>query len=287
MHGLKTPTLFGLRTSRPASPAPKTSPPHVPPLVPMGAITPLDLSTPASPIEGPKDAMPRRPLAKLHLPSAFRRASPSPAPTPAPTGSNYLDALALRISEAAGKAIAPTPAHNSDGLLLHGRRPLPPGRGKLLGQVIQSEIHNAQQGGQDLLRASLRTLHRPLNVLLANVSTLLAPLVVSAPTNVLVPGNPWAQLGASQAHAIGLATLVAELLESLDSLPTDCAKPVLNAVRTDLYALVDALEAGPLLGKKDNPLVGPIGVAVKVLARVASVPGPVAGGAIAACEIGV
>ncbi|KAG8714503.1 hypothetical protein FRC11_008221, partial [Ceratobasidium sp. 423] len=146
MHGLKTP-LFGL-ISRPASP--KTSPPYAS-LVPSGAITPLDLSTPASPIEGA--SIPRRPLAKLHLPSAFRRASPSPVPTPTPSsGSNYLDALALRISEAAGKAIAPPP-HNSDGLLLHGRRPLPPGRGKLLGQVIQSEIQSAQQGGQDLLRA--------------------------------------------------------------------------------------------------------------------------------------
>ncbi|EUC58547.1 hypothetical protein RSOL_262120 [Rhizoctonia solani AG-3 Rhs1AP] len=307
MHGLKTP-LFGLARSRPASPAPKTSPPYVPPLVPTGAITPLDLSTPASPIEGPKD-IPRRPLTKLH--QAFRRASPSPAPCPAPTpGSNYLDALALRISEAAGKAISPPiPAHNSDGLFLHGRRPLPTGRGKLLGQVIQSEIQHAQHGGHDLLRASLRALHRPLNVLLANVSTLLAPLVVVPPSHVLVPASPWVQLGASQAHALGLAMLVAELLESLDSLPTDCAKvggeglrsikqglegvisrvvqPVLTAVRTELAAFVDALEAGPLVGKKENPLVGPVGVAIKVLARIASIPGPVAGGAMAACEIGI
>ncbi|QRW23885.1 cytochrome P450 family protein [Rhizoctonia solani] len=188
------------------------------------------------------------------------------------TGSNYLDALALRISEAAGKAIAPpTPLHNSDGLLLHGRRPLPSGRGRLLGQLIQSEIHTAAQAGHDLLRASLRALHRPLNVLLTNVSTLLAPLVVLPPTNVLVPSSPWVQLGASQAHALGLATLVAELLASLDALPGDCAKPVLTAVRTELVALVDALEQAPLGGgKKDNPLAG-----------------PVAPGAIAACEIAV
>ncbi|KAJ1300312.1 hypothetical protein OPQ81_005134 [Rhizoctonia solani] len=269
MHGLKTP-LFGLRTSsRPASPAPTTriSPPHVPPLVPTGAITPLDLSTPASPIEGPKDIPPRRPLAKLHLPSAFRRASPSPSPAPIPasttatatTGSNYLDALALR--------------------------------------------------GQDLLRASLRALHRPLNVLLTNVSTLLAPLVLATPSNVL-SGNGWLSLGASQAHALSLATLVAELLESLDALPGDCAKvggeglrsikqglegvisrvvqPVLTAVRTELCTLVDALELGPLAGgKKDNSLAGPITVATKILARVGNVPGPVAGGAIAACEIAI
>ncbi|KAF8671823.1 hypothetical protein RHS04_08086 [Rhizoctonia solani] len=330
MHGLKTPTLFGLRTSsRPASPAPcsKTSPPHVAPIVPTGSITPLDLSTPGSPIEGNKDKeiLPRRPLGKLHLPSAFRRASPSPAPIPTPqqlpqppsapsassTGSNYLDALALRISEAAGKAIAPpTPLHNSDGLLLHGRRPLPSGRGRLLGQLIQSEIHTAAQAGHDLLRASLRALHRPLNVLLTNVSTLLAPLVVLPPTNVLVPSSPWVQLGASQAHALGLATLVAELLASLDALPGDCAKvggeglrsikqglegvisrvvqPVLTAVRTELAALVDALEQAPLGGgKKDNPLAGPVAVAIKVLNRVASVPGSVAGGAIAACEIAI
>ncbi|ELU45136.1 hypothetical protein AG1IA_00837 [Rhizoctonia solani AG-1 IA] len=320
-----TPTLFGLRTSsRPASPAPcsKTSPPHVAPIVPTGSITPLDLSTPGSPIEGNKDKeiLPRRPLGKLHLPSAFRRASPSPAPIPTPqqlpqppsapsassTGSNYLDALALRISEAAGKAIAPpTPLHNSDSLLLHGRRPLPSGRGRLLGQLIQSEIHTAAQAGHDLLRASLRALHRPLNVLLTNVSTLLAPLVVLPPTNVLVPSSPWVQLGASQAHALGLATLVAELLASLDALPGDCAKvggeglrsikqglegvisrvvqPVLTAVRTELVALVDALEQAPLGGgKKDNPLAGPVAVAIKVLNRVASVPGSVAGGAIAA-----
>jgi hypothetical protein len=345
MHGLKTPTFLGLRSSsRPASPAPNTSPPAITPLVVPTArsstpITPLDLSVPASPTNEPKegkDSIPHRgPLAKLHLPAAFRRASPSPSPLPAPTpipattidkpsvGSNYLNALALRISEAASKAVAsPTPIHNSDGLLINGRRPLPAGRGRILGQLIAAEINAAAQGGNDLLRASLRALHRPLNVLLSNVSGLLAPLVVTTPTSVLTPTSGWVGNGAAQAHALGLAIMVGELLEALGGLPGDCTKiggeglrsikeglegvvkrvvnPVLTAVRTELGALVDALELAPESGvanKKDKGAPGDhlalgalhnaMPCAMRVLGRIASVPGSVVRGALAACEIAI
>ncbi|KAF8749696.1 hypothetical protein RHS01_09896 [Rhizoctonia solani] len=294
MHGLKTPTLFGLRTSsRPASPAPcsKTSPPHVAPIVPTGSITPLDLSTPGSPIEGNKDKeiLPRRPLGKLHLPSAFRRASPSPAPIPTPqqlpqppsapstssTGSNYLDALALRISEAAGKAIAPdTPTQ-----LGRSAPPRTPPSSIWPGQTAWS-AHPPPCASP----APERALDQ--RVYAAGSSCCLAP------TNVLVPSSPWVQLGASQAHALGLATLVAELLASLDALPGDCAKvggeACLDCCPNRTSRTRRCPRTGPAWrGKKDNPLAGPVAVAIKVLNRVASVPGSVAGGAIAACEIAV
>ncbi|KAG8690791.1 hypothetical protein FRC08_010356, partial [Ceratobasidium sp. 394] len=342
MHGLKTPTFLGLRgSSRPASPSPNISPPAMAPLVapPSGLLapTPLDITAPASPIDGTKDtkdSLPlRRPLAKLHLSAAFRRASPSPTPIPTAgidkttttAGSSYLDALALKLSEAAGKAIAsPTPAHNSDGLLLNGRRPLPFGRGKALGQLIVSEMNAAALNGNDLLRASLRALHRPLNVLLSNISGLLAPLVGAAPINVLVPTSGWVGNGAAQAHALGLACMVGELLEALEGLPGDCNKvggeglrstkeglegvikrvvnPVFAAVRTELGTLVDALEAAPdpcaaCAGKTktlvlvDQPAVvalqNAMPCAMRVLARVGAVPGPVVRGALAACDIAI
>jgi hypothetical protein len=298
--------------------------------------TPLDITTSSPLVHETKDNIPvRRPLAKLHLASAFRRASPSPSPSPSPaptsvmdkpttaTGSTYLDALALKLSEAAGKAIAsPTPAHNSDGLLLNGRRPLPIGRGRALGQLIVSEMNAAALNGNDLLRASLRALHRPLNVLLSNVSGLLAPLVGAAPHHVLVPSNGWVGNGAPQAHALGLVCMVGELLETLDGLPGDCTKvggeglrsireglegvikrvvnPVFAAVRTELGALVDALELVPepcAAGKKDKGLTADhtaIGVlqnampcAMRVLGRVAAIPGPVVRGGLAACDIAI
>ncbi|KAG9083920.1 hypothetical protein FRC06_004313 [Ceratobasidium sp. 370] len=342
MHGLKTPAFLGLRSSsRPASPAPNVSPPAMTPLAAptpgLLAPTPLDINVPASPIDGTKDtkdSLPlRRPLGKLHLSAAFRRASPSPTPIPTAgmdktttgTGSSYLDALALKLSEAAGKAIAsPTPAHNSDGLLLNGRRPLPLGRGKALGQLIVSEMNAAALNGNDLLRASLRALHRPLNVLLSNISGLLAPLVGAAPTNVLVPSSGWVGNGAAQAHALGLVCMVGELLEALEGLPGDCNKvggeglrsikeglegvikrvvnPVFAAVRTELGTLVDALEAAPEpcaagAGKNkalvlvDQPAVvalqNAMPCAMRVLARVGAVPGPVVRGALAACDIAI
>lgn len=324
MHGLKTPTFLGLRSSsRPASPAPTSSPPATTPVVsptarPSTPITPLDLS----------ESIPRRPLAKLHLPAAFRRASPSPSPAPTPiahidkpaVGSNYLNTIALRISEAASKAIAPpTPIHNSDGLVIDGRRPLPAGRGRILGQLITAEMTSAAQGGSDLLRASLRGLHRPLNVLLSNVNALLAPLVVTAPTNVLAPTSGWVGNGAVQAHALGLATMVGEVLEALEGLPGDCAKvggeglrstkeglegvvkrvvnPVLSAMRVELGALIDALELVPeagATGKKDKGEHAALGAlhhampcAIRVLGRIAGVPGSAVRGALAAWEIAI
>ncbi|QRW11478.1 hypothetical protein RhiLY_10477 [Ceratobasidium sp. AG-Ba] len=340
MHGLKTPAFLGLRTSsRPASPAPNTSPPSMTPIVTPGSSaqpTPLDISIPVSPIDGPnnKDSIPlRRPLAaKLHLSSAFRRASPSPSPAPTPvpaptiagTSSSYLDALALKLSEAAGKTLAsPTPAHNSDGLLIEGRRPLPAGRGRALGQLIVSEMNAAlATGGCDLLRASLRAMHRPLNVLLSNMSGLLAPLVGALhPTGVLLPSNGWVGNGAAQAHALGLACMAGELLEALDGLPADCNKvggeglrstkeglegvikrvvnPVFAAVRTELGALIDALEVAPEpcavgVGKKDKvvgdqpaivALQTAMPCAMRVLTRVGTVPGPVVRGALAQTDI--
>ncbi|KAG8781137.1 hypothetical protein FRC12_022198 [Ceratobasidium sp. 428] len=181
-------------------------------------------------------------------------------------------------------------------------------------------------GTSDLLRASLRALHRPLNVLLSNISGLLAPLVVGGATiNVCLPSSGWAGNGAAQAHALGLACMVGELLEQLEEgLPGDCNKvggeglrsikeglegvikrvvnPVFAAVRTELGVLVDALEVAPsealpssVVGKKALAVEQPAVVAlqtampcaIRVLGRVGAVPGPVVRGALAACDIAI
>ncbi|KAG9103905.1 hypothetical protein FRC07_009902 [Ceratobasidium sp. 392] len=187
-------------------------------------------------------------------------------------------------------------------------------------------MNAAALNGNDLLRASLRALHRPLNVLLSNISGLLAPLVgAGAPTNVLVPSSSgWVGNGAMQAHALGLACMVGELLEQLEALPGDCNKvggeglrsikeglegvikrvvnPVFGAVRSELGVLVDALEVVPEpivagAGKKDKVVVvdqpaivalqNAMPCAIRVLGRLSAVPGPVVRGALAACGIAV
>jgi len=132
-----------------------------------------------------------RPLNKLSL-NTFRKPSPAPSPQPSPVPAplvqdgSYLEMLSLKLSEAVSKALAqptgPAPLNEQ----VSGRRPVPPGRGQALGALIKSyvvcQLHflvilsfinfrelTAANGNAHLQRAVLRTLHRPLSVLLTNL----------------------------------------------------------------------------------------------------------------------
>ncbi|KAH9935645.1 uncharacterized protein B0H18DRAFT_976648 [Fomitopsis serialis] len=237
-------------------------------------------SRPSSPVMSPvpDSAMATdraaRPLSKLSL-STFRKPSPSPAPPSARVASvtvtqdgSYMDVLSLKLSEAVSKALAQPTGPGAPNEILNGRRPIPAGRGRALGALIASEI-KASRDNPHLYRALLRSLQRPLSVLLSNLSSDLLPLLASSAFhNNLVPTPQNPNSNATQLHAIGLATLAGEILEAFDGLglglETDMrgdglktirdglmsmvrrvVEPLITGMRTELMPLLDALEASP------------------------------------------
>jgi hypothetical protein len=185
----------------------------------------------------------RRALARLQ--KTFKRASlPSPTPVssvPFPSGltplepasslpGQYLDTVGLRFAEAASKALAnPTgpssssayasgailPAKNDPCIqLLKGQKPLPPGRGAALGTLITSEL--AKSNDLHVSRAVIRTLQRPLSVLLNRISAMLMPLLPYATQNSTEVSSLGTVSLLAQAHALGIVRMAAELLEALN-----------------------------------------------------------------------
>jgi len=216
------------------------------------------VSRPTSPAQG----LPRpdsgigsaHPLNRLSL-STFRRPSPAPIltgnlahPTLVQDGS-YLEMLSLKLSEAVSKAFVQPSGPAIANELVGGKRPVLPGGGRVLGALIASELQ-ATRDNPHLYRAILRCLHRPLSVLLSNLSAHLLPLLssnafLSPPTPQLPNPNP------TQLHALALAELAGELLETFDGLAlgleTDSRGDGLNLVRGGLMSLV---------GRVVNPLMG-------------------------------
>ncbi|KZT72229.1 hypothetical protein DAEQUDRAFT_686642 [Daedalea quercina L-15889] len=251
MYGaLKTPSFFR-PTSRPSSP--------VMPPVSDSAISADRVA---------------RPLSKLSL-SGFRKPSPSPAPLSPRVASatvtqdgSYMEVLSLKLSEAGSKALAQPTGPGVPNEILNGRRPIPAGRGRALGALIASEVKACRENPH-LFRALLRSLQRPLSVLLSNVSSDLLPLLASpAFRDNLVPAPQNSNLNSTQLHAIGLATLAGELLEAFDGLglglETDMrgdglrtireglvsmvrrvVEPLINGIKGELMPLLEALEANP------------------------------------------
>ncbi|KAI0645964.1 hypothetical protein C8Q79DRAFT_910078 [Trametes meyenii] len=252
-------------------------------------------SRPTSPVPVPRQEIPvaaeraARPLSKLSL-SNFRRPSPSPVTGPAPStvvqDGSFMEVLGLKLSEAVSKALAQPAGPAPPGELLAGRRPIPVGRGRTLGALIVSEV-KASRENPHLYRAVIRTLQRPLSVLLSNISTNLIPLLSSpafhtpaAPT----PQEP--QPNATQLHAVALATFAGELLESFDeiglgvdadtrgenlkgireglvSIVKRVVEPLINGMKNELMPLLESLETVP-------PAVTANGVAGKTLATAKS-----------------
>lgn len=200
-------------------------------------------------------------MSKLSL-TNFRRASPSPAvalpPSTVVQDGSYLEVLSLKLSEAVSKALAHPTGPAPPNEILGGRRPVPAGRGRSLGALIASEI-NASRHNPHLYRAIIRTLHRPLSVLVANLSTNLLPLL-SSPAFTAPPSiAPNAQYpNPTQMHALGLATCAGELLETFDELKlgyeADTRVDNLKTIRDGLTSIVKRV-FDPLMTSVQNEIM--------------------------------
>ncbi|KIK68888.1 hypothetical protein GYMLUDRAFT_152671 [Collybiopsis luxurians FD-317 M1] len=238
MHSLKNPLSFR-PSSRPTSPAP--------------------LSRPDSGIGMERS----RPLTKLSL-NNLRRSSPAPLTTSSPApltlvqDGSYLEMLSLKLSEAVSKAIAQPSGSPAMNDVVGGKRPIPNGRGKALGALIISEL-TAANGNAHLHRAIVRSLQRPLSVLLGNLSTMMLPLLSSSAFHT--PSAPTVQSpnpNAVQLHALAIAGFAGELLETFDDLNIgldgDVRGDGLKAIREGLVSLVSRV-VNPLIGGIRNELV--------------------------------
>lgn len=257
-----------------------------------------------------------RPLSKLSL-STFRK--PSPSPTSAPVGTvapstvvqdgSFMDVLSLKLSEVVSRALAQPTGPAAPGELLAGRRPIPGGRGRALGALIISYVTSitalyvysltrwnnrevdASRENPHVYRAVVRTLQRPLSVLLTNRSSNLVSLISSPAFSTPaapIPQNP--DLNATQLHAVSFATFASELLESFDetglgvevdtrgeslrniqegllSIVKRVVDPLIAGIKQELLPTLDALENAP-----SSP-AGPTGAAAKASGGIKS-PGP-------------
>jgi hypothetical protein len=118
---------------------------------------------------------------------------------------------------------------------------------------LDSELQ-ATRDNSHLYRAILRCLHRPLSVLLSNLSANLLPLLSSpAFTTPPAPTPQAPNPNATQLHALALAGVAGELLETFDELglglEADMRGEGLKMIRESLVSLV---------GRVVNPLVGAI-----------------------------
>ncbi|KAJ7690632.1 hypothetical protein B0H17DRAFT_935723 [Mycena rosella] len=233
INSIKTPSFFR-PTSRPSSPAPL-------------ATTPRPDSVERTP----------RPLTKLSSLSNFRRPSPAPtspvAPVPLVQDGSYLETLALKLSEAVSKALVQPIGPSVVNDLVGGKRPIPTGRGKALGALIASELA-ATRENPHLNRAILRSLLRPLSVLLSNLSAHLLPIIssplfLSPPAPTVQAPNP----SPTQLHALAIAAFAGEVLEVFDDLALghegDARGDGLKVIREGLVSIVNRVV---------NPLVAGI-----------------------------
>lgn len=76
-------------------------------------------------------------MSKLSFSNFKRTASPMAHPTSALVhDGSYMEVLSLRLGEAISKALAQPPGPPVPSELLAGRRPIPAGRGRALGELI-------------------------------------------------------------------------------------------------------------------------------------------------------
>lgn len=171
----------------------------------------------------------------------------------------------MKLSEGVSKAMAQASGPANPGEMLNGRKPIPAGRGKALGNLIASEV-NASRDNPHLRRAVFRALQRPLSVLLTNISTDLLPLLsspafLSPPVPTVQAPNP----NPAQVHALALATFAGELLETFDELGLGLendsrgdglkhvrdglgsvvhrvVNPLVTGIKNELAPLIEALE---------------------------------------------
>ncbi|CAK5265708.1 unnamed protein product [Mycena citricolor] len=242
INAIKAPS-FLRPTSRPSSPAPPAA------------------SNPRS------ESMERaaRPLTKLSSLSNFRRPSPAsgPPPTPAPVplvqDGSYLETLALKLSEAVSKALANPVGPLGTNDAVNGKRPIPTGRGRALGSFISAEL-GATRDNPHLNRAIIRSLLRPLSVLLSNLSAHLLP-IISSPA-FLSPPAPTLQAAApnaTQLHALSVAGFAGEVLEVFDDLGLgldgDARGDGLKVIREGLVSIVNRVVSPLVAGIKHEMML--------------------------------
>lgn len=230
-------------------------------------------------------------------------APPGSAPAPLVHDGSYLEALNLKLSEAVSKALAQPSGPANPGELVGGKRPIPTGRGRALGLVIASEL-KATRDNSHLYKAALRSLHKPLSVLLSNLSAMLLPLL-SSPA-FLLPSAPTVQVpnpNATQLHALAVTDFAGELLTSFDefglgldkdmrgdslkpireglvSLIARVINPLISGIKSSLVPLIDALQSpvavtvsktgtkiGPALHPSITALQGLMPIYAKALSR--------------------
>ncbi|KAF8842991.1 hypothetical protein BDN67DRAFT_252060 [Paxillus ammoniavirescens] len=230
IHALKNPSLFR-PSSRPASPSPASSPEST-----MG----IDRARPSH----------RLSFSNFRRPSSLTPVT-SPSPAPVVQDGSYLEVLNLKLSEAVSKALAQPTGPAAPAESVGGRRPIPAGRGHALGALIASEL-KATRDNAHLHKAILRSLHKPLSVLLTSLSALLLPLL-SSPA-FLHPSVPTTQApapNATQLHALAVVNFAGELLSSFDDLALgldhDARADGLKPIREGLVSLI---------GRVVNPLIG-------------------------------
>lgn len=190
---------------------------------------------------------------------------------------SYLEMLGLKLSEAVSKALAQPIVPTTIPGLVASKRPIPPGRGRALGALIASEF-SATQDSPHLHRAILRSLQRPLSVLLTNLSTNLLPLLSSpAFHSVPAPSNQNPNPTPPQMHALAIVTFVDELLEVFDdldlgkdadprgdglkfirdglvSLVNRVVTPLIAIIHKEMVMIIEALETpASRLGAKTHP----------------------------------
>ncbi|KAG8214016.1 hypothetical protein J3R82DRAFT_10771 [Butyriboletus roseoflavus] len=204
-----------------------------------------------------------RPLIRVpfNLGSSSMTPTTSPSRAPLIQDGSYLEVLDLRLNEAVSKALAHPSGPSLPSELVGGRRPIPTGRGRALGALITSELQAARDN-RHLYRAILRVLHKPLSVLLSNLSARLLPLL-SSPA-FLQPSAPTLQMptpNATQLHALAIADFAGELLLSFDDMAlgidTDSRGDGLKPIRTGLISLIGRVVSPLITGIKDEliPLI--------------------------------
>ncbi|KAG9316701.1 hypothetical protein JVU11DRAFT_2761 [Chiua virens] len=193
--------------------------------------------------------------------------TPAMSPTPAPLvqDGSYLEALGQRLNEAVSKALAQPSGPALPNELVGGRRPIPTGRGRALGALITSELQAARNNSQ-LYRAVLRALHKPLSVLLSNLSALLLPLLSSP---AFVQSSAPTPQAAFQLDDMAIGTDIDNRWDGLKSVRAGLISlidrvtaPLITGIKEELLPLVDALE-NPAKPRKVNDTAHPSITAIR------------------------
>ncbi|KZO92590.1 hypothetical protein CALVIDRAFT_303890 [Calocera viscosa TUFC12733] len=179
---------------------------------------------------------------------------------------SYCTLLGMKLNEAVAKALIGA----TEGPLWDRRRPVPAGKGKALGLLISGEFTSGPNSSDTFTqRAILRSVQRPLSVLLTNIQGLMTPLLASPQ---FLPTRPLpATLPAAQVHALALAAFAGELHDALlvpnaprfvneglapyraqlSALETRACLPIVTALKATLTSVVADL-SNPAAGIKEH-----------------------------------